>query len=262
MNNWINKLFVEHADIFLKIMNLRWPRAKEAASGMVRVLQNFGIMSGNLLDLCCGNGRLSICMALKGFRAVGVDISRSFIEDARKRAKEYGVANLTRFIEGDVRRVKDVLKDIQEPFDVVVNAWTSIGYFSPEEDINIFRQARELSKENAILFILETAHTEFFSAKFVPSGYVEIDDKLVLLENRKYDPLTSNLKTSWMFYIKRDKNLEFIDSVEFELHVYSLSELSDLLRMAGWEPIAAYGNISTLQPISPLTSLNLVAKAK
>jgi len=76
MNAWIGKLFIEHADIFLKIF------------------------SGNLLDLCCGNGRISICMALKGFKAVGVDISRPFIEDARRKAEEYGVSSLVRFVEG------------------------------------------------------------------------------------------------------------------------------------------------------------------
>ena len=81
-------MFIEHADIFLKIMNQRWLWAKESANEMVRILNDFGILSGNLLDLCCGNGRISICMALKGFKAVGVDISRPFIEDARRKAEE------------------------------------------------------------------------------------------------------------------------------------------------------------------------------
>jgi hypothetical protein len=49
--------------------------------------------------------------------------------------------------------------------------------------------------------------------------------------------------------------------VEFEIHVYSLSELSSLLREAGWETVRFYGNLSTLQPMSPLTSMNIVAKA-
>jgi hypothetical protein len=55
--------------------------------------------------------------------------------------------------------------------------------------------------------------------------------------------------------------LEFIDKVEIEHHIYSLSELSSLLKRAGWETVASYGNISTLQPMSPLTSLNIAAKA-
>jgi hypothetical protein len=82
-----------------------------------------------------------------------------------------------------------------------------------------------------------------------------------MLENRKYEPITSQINTSWIFYNKRGQDLEFIDKVEITHHVYSLSELSSLLRKAGWEAIASYGNLSTLQPMSPLTHMNIVAKA-
>ena len=260
MNDWIKKLFIERADIFLKIMNMRWSRTKELVNGMIRMLHDLGIVSGSLLDLCCGNGRISICMALKGFKAVGIDISRSFIEDAKRKAEEYGVSSFVKFFEGDVRKLREIIK-MKEPFNVVVNAWTSIGYFSPKEELEIFKQARELSEENAVLFILETMHTEFLSLKFVPSSYMETED-MITLERRKYNPITSTLETSWTFYRKHGKNLEYVDKVEFTLHVYSLSELSSLLREAGWEPVATYGNLATLQPMSPLTALNLVAVAK
>lgn len=32
---------------------------------MVKVLSGFGLVSGNLLDLCCGNGRIPVYMAKK-----------------------------------------------------------------------------------------------------------------------------------------------------------------------------------------------------
>jgi len=111
------------------------------------------------------------------------------------------------------------------------------------------------------LFIAETMHSEFLSLKFTPTSYMEIDN-IMLLESRKYDSTTSKLNTSWTFYNKREEDLEFIDRVEYELHVYSLSELSSLLRKAGWETIVTYGSLSTLQPMNPLTSLNIVAKAR
>ena len=261
MNDWITKLFVKHSNVFLKLLDERWSRTEALVNGMVKILADFGITSGKLLDLCCGNGRICVFMAEKGFEAVGVDISKAFIENARRKANQHKVSNLVTFVEGDVRKLKEVLKSVSKPFDVVVNAWTSIGYFSPEDDLNIFKQARELSRENAILFIVETMNSEFLSLKFTPSSYSEIGNVL-LLEDRKYDPITSRLNTSWTFYNKRGRNLEFIDRVEYELHIYSLSELSSLLRKAGWKTIATYGNLLTLQPMSPLTSLNLVAKAQ
>jgi len=261
MSDWTRKLFVEHSDLFLKLLNERWSRTEEVVNGMLKVLSGFGIASGNLLDLCCGNGRISIYMAKKGFKAVGVDISRAFLEDARKKAKEHKVSHDVTFLEGDVRNLKKVVGDVSQPFDIVVNAWTSIGYFSQDDDINMFKQARELSRKDAVLIIAETMHSDFLAVKFTPTGYQEVGDT-VLLESRKYDPTTSQLTAAWTFYNKRGENLKFIDRIELENHVYSQSELSSVLRKAGWEPVAFYGSFLTLQSMNPLTSLNVVARAK
>jgi len=260
MNDWIKKLFVEHSDLFLRLLDERWSRTEESVNGMIKLLKGFGIASGNLLDLCCGNGRISVHMAKKGFKVVGVDISKAFLEDAKKKAKEHRVSDSATFLEGDVRKLKKVVGDIQEPFDAVVNAWTSVGYYSQEDDFRIFKQARELSREGAILFVVETMHSEFLSVKFTPTGYTELSD-IVMLENRKYDPTTSQMSTSWAFYEKHGQDLRFIDRIDFNHHVYSPYELASLLRNAGWETAAFYGSLSTLQPLSPLTSLNIVAKA-
>lgn len=260
MNDWIRKLFIDHPDLFLSSLDERWSRTEELVYGMIRLLNGFGIASGNLLDLCCGNGRISVHMAKRGFKAVGVDISKAFLEDAKKKAKEHKVSHSVTFLKGDVRKLKKVVGDDQEPFDVVVNAWTSIGYYSQEDDLRIFKQARELSREGAILFVAETMHSGFLSVKFTPTSYTELSD-IVMLENRKYDPTTSQMSTSWAFYKKHGQDLRFIDRVDFNLHVYSLYELASLLSNAGWETVASYGNLSTLQSMSPLTSLNVVAKA-
>jgi ubiquinone/menaquinone biosynthesis C-methylase UbiE len=260
MSGWTRKLFVEHSDLFLKLLNERWSRTEEEVNGMLKVLSSFGVKSGNVLDLCCGNGRISIHMAKRGFKAVGVDFSRTFLEDARKKAEEHKVSRNVTFLEGDVINLKKVV-DVSQPFDVVVNAWTSIGYFSEDDDIKMFKQARELSKKDAILMIAETMHSDFIAMKFSPTGYQEVGDT-VLLESRKYDPTTSQLTASWAFYNKRGENLQFIDRIEIEQHVYSQSELSSVLRNAGWEPMAFYGSFVTLQSMSPFGSLNVVARAK
>ena len=67
MSNWTRKLFIERADLFLKLMNQRWTLTDGLTNGMSRLLEAFGIKSSTLLDLCCcGNGRVSIFMAKKG----------------------------------------------------------------------------------------------------------------------------------------------------------------------------------------------------
>jgi SAM-dependent methyltransferase len=259
--DWVNKLYVERSNLFLRLLNQKWPRTEELVNGITKVLDGFGIKTGHLLDLCCGNGRVSIHMAKKGFKAIGVDISPAFIANAGKKAKEHEVSNLVTFLEGDIRKLKEVVNTkYSRPFDVLVNAWTSVGFYGIEDDLSIFKQARQLSRESAILFIAETIHTEYLSVKFAPTAYTELD-RFLILENRKYDPITSQVIISWIFYNKRGQDLELMDRVDITHHIYSLSELSSLLLKAGWETVASYGNLSTLQPMSPLTHMNIVAKA-
>ncbi|MEM2930534.1 MAG: class I SAM-dependent methyltransferase, partial [Thermoproteota archaeon] len=86
MEDWVRRIFIERADLFLKIMDERWPRTEVLVDGMIRLLKDFSIESGRVLDLCCGNGRVAISFAKKGFTAVGIDLSPTFIEDAKARA--------------------------------------------------------------------------------------------------------------------------------------------------------------------------------
>ena len=197
----------------------------------------------------------------KGFKAVGVDISRAFLEDAERKAREHGVSNLVTFLEGDIRQLEEIVRTrYSRPFDVLVNAWASSGFYEKEDDLSIFKQARQLSREGAILFVAETAHTKYLSIKFAPTSYTDLN-RFVILENRKHKTITSQASTSWIFYYKRGQDLEFMDRVNSTHHVYSLSELSSLLLKAGWGTVVSYGNLSTLQPMSPLTHMNIVAKA-
>ena len=53
-------------------------------------------------DLGCGDGRIVIAAAKLGAHAVGVDISPDRIREARANAKQAGVEDRVKFIEGDL----------------------------------------------------------------------------------------------------------------------------------------------------------------
>jgi SAM-dependent methyltransferase len=69
-----------------------------------------------LLDLACGKGEL-LCQFASRFGAsgVGVDIHPPFLEGAKQRAAELGVAATVRFVEGDAGEVRH----FDEQFDLV-----------------------------------------------------------------------------------------------------------------------------------------------
>ena len=155
------ELYDKYADIFLKLLNAKWKNTEKLTHNMAKYLEHYGINSGTLLDLCCGNGRISVHMAKLGYKAVAVDTAETFLKDGKQKAEQYGVSSSISFVNGDVRILKEVIHDAISRdilFDVIVNSWTSLGMYSQNEDISILKQARDLSKEGAFLFITETMH--------------------------------------------------------------------------------------------------------
>lgn len=260
MADWQRKMFIDRADLFLRVMNLRWHGTEVLADAMAKVLADFGITSGELLDLCCGNGRVCINMAKRGFTATGVDISGYFLEDARRKAQEHGVSGSVRFVEGDVRNLSKVLGDKSRAFDAVTNTWTSIGYSSKDDDLSTFRQAKDMSRKGAALIVADTGHSARWQGRDETS-FSDLGDCL-MLEEHKFEPITSTMKTNWTFYRKSGSDLVSIDRLSYEVHMYSLSELSALLSSAGWSPVAAYGSLITRQPVTSSTGMNLICLAK
>ena len=80
-----------------------------------------------VLDLCCGGGRHAVEMVRRGYRVVGVDLSAELLACARKEADAAGVT--LDLIRADMRSVV-----APGAFDVVVNFFTSFGYFDADED--------------------------------------------------------------------------------------------------------------------------------
>lgn len=70
-----------------------------------------------VLDAACGTGRMGAALQALGYSVVGVDISREVIAEAERRSPgpQYLVADLTKPLE-------------LEPFDAVVNTYSSWGY--------------------------------------------------------------------------------------------------------------------------------------
>lgn len=78
---------------------------------MLHAHSDFGPDS-RLLDLACGKGAAAVCLAKEfGCRARGIDLIPEFIDEAKEKAKEYGVGGLCDFAAGDVNEAVDVERD-------------------------------------------------------------------------------------------------------------------------------------------------------
>ncbi len=98
-----------------------------------------------ILDVACGKGRHSIYLNQKGFNVVGVDLSTQNIQYARQFENER--------LHFDVHDMR--LPYAQEQFDIVLNLFTSFGYFNTEKENEIAICAIAKSIKPGGLFLLD-----------------------------------------------------------------------------------------------------------
>ncbi len=75
-------------------------------AAVVNLLRTLGLPRATALDLGCGKGAISICVARElGWHAHGVDAFQPFIDHANQTASASGVASLCKFTCDDMRNV-------------------------------------------------------------------------------------------------------------------------------------------------------------
>ena len=119
--------------LWLQSHRRRWLSAEATVESITKILAENGITTGKILDICCGTGRLSIWLAKKGFKAVGLDISPVYLEEASRRAGEFGVESNVKFVHGDMREIDEMVGS-DSPFDGVISFLNSIGWYGDKAE--------------------------------------------------------------------------------------------------------------------------------
>jgi SAM-dependent methyltransferase len=202
----------------------RFASAEEQVSQLAKLI---GSPFSRVLDLCCGPGRHAIPLAKQGALVTGVDRSSFLLEKARSRAGSEKIE----WIQEDMRAF---VRPGQ--FDLVINLWTSFGYFgSPEEDLIVLRNAYR-SLRPAGFFVIDLLGKEVLARKFAPRAVEERPDGSMLVEKREIIQDWCRIKVQWLL-IQNDQ----ITRVEFDHALYSGRELTELLRAAGFKSVRLYG---------------------
>ena len=82
-----------------------------------------------------------------------------------------------------------------------------------------------------------------------------------MLEETEFDPINSRQISHWRFYCKYEKDLRFIDELDYNIHIYSSSELTELLARMGWRVKEIHGNLINGISFSNNTGMNIIAMA-
>jgi SAM-dependent methyltransferase len=242
-------LFIDNASLYGPELEERLERTGVEVEGLMRLFSDQGVApGGTILDLACGIGRHSLLLAEKGYRVVGVDISPTFIERAEELAAEKGVSGRVEFMVGDMRRVGELLGDRGEPFDAVVNLYTSHGYWDEATDRAIFSQACDLTKRGGI-FVIHTVNRDFLVRHFQARDVSYGEGGRVVIMERRLDLECSRMFNVWKYYEQRGDDLEHRSTIELDHRVYSLHELVRQVEDAGWRCESSFGGYD-MEPVS------------
>ena len=182
-----------------------------------------------ILDLPCGQGRHAIELARRGYDVTGVDLSPYLLDVAKARAKTAGVE--VRWLEGDMRR-----RVSGQTFDLVLNLFTSFGYFLEEADDQLVVQAAAAMLEPGGRFLLEVINGERVMGHFVEREWFTVGQAAVM-ERRSLD------RSARRMIVERTVSRPMGDEVNVHaVRLYTARELDSMLRASGFDRVDLYGD--------------------
>ncbi len=172
-----------------------------------------------VLDLACGRGRHSLNLARRGYDVLGVDLAPSAI----KKASSLIPVDLE---DKMAFQVHDMRKPLDRKFDLIVNLFTSFGYFeSDDENRQVLRNIQEMLKDGGGFVI------DFLSAPYVRKN-------LVKSESQRFDDYTVDITRvineekrmvqKTMHFHTGSKSAEFTERVKLFDEAWFRSELAAL----------------------------------
>jgi SAM-dependent methyltransferase len=185
-----------------------------------------------VLDLCCGAGRHAVELARRGFTVTGVDRTASYLERARQHAQANNVR--VEFVQEDMRRFCR-----EGAFDVVINLFTSFGYFpDPADDRRVLSNVCRSLKPGG-QFIVEIMGKEVLARIFQACDWHETKDGVLFLQQRTVTQDWSWMENRWILIKGQDRR-----EYQISHRIYSATELSSALRETGFAEVIMYGDLT------------------
>ena len=180
------------------------------------------------LDVPCGHGRIANRLAERGLRVTGLDADPLFLERARADAATRGVD--VEYVEGDMRTLP-----WDGRFDLVVNWFTSFGYFDDDGNRAWLREARQTLKPGGRL-VLDVHNRDAFARNWLPVTMSERDGDL-LVDRHAFDLPTGRNETER--FLVRDGRMR---GTRFSVRMLTFTELRDWLLDAGFSGVDVSGH--------------------
>jgi len=195
------------------------------------LIQNLNCAPGaHVLDVPCGNGRLTFELANRGYRVTGIDLAEEFIEEARARAA--GGSPSVEFVLGDMRNIEG-----QSIYDGAVCFGNSFGFLE-YADMEKFLAAVARALKSGARFVVNTAMAaESVLPDFEEQSCHEMGDIVMTIKER-YVAEESCVESEYIF----ERN-GATDSRKAKHWIYTAAEIRRMLERAGFDVLNCYGSM-------------------
>ena len=181
----------------------------------------------SVLDMACGAGRHAISFAKMGFEVTAIDLSQRLISEAQKSAEKADVK--INFVLSDFLNYQTEFK-----FDLVVNLFTSIGYFDEDRQNFAVIEKAYNSLTSDGYFVLDYFNKNYLVKNLVPIT-VFSENGIKIKQNRSFE---GNRVVKKIEIEVDSETKEYYESVR----LYSNEELLLYLKNAGFIKVKQLGD--------------------
>lgn len=217
---------------------------EEAAAFIEKLCKHLQIPVGaNVLDVACGKGRHSKTLARLGYNVTGIDLAQNSINEARQHT-----CNNLHFDIWDMRQTYK-----SGHFDVVVNLFSSFGYFDTyEEDIAAIQAMYNNLKPGGWL-VIDYINTQCAITNLKPREIIQRGETQFHISKK----VENGFIKKQISFLADGENHEF----EEKLKVINLITFEGMLKQTGFTLKEVLGDYS-LQPFDARRSPRLILVAQ
>lgn len=212
--------------------------ARDARRALEFLETRVGLREGaRLLDLCCGAGRHLALIAPRIGGGAGLDLSRVLLSEAWQKFSETDDSPYVArppLMEADMR----ALPLRSGWFELVINLFTSFGYFDRDEENQTVLNEVGRVLESGGTFVFDHINRPHLEANLRPRSVRELEGGVVVTETREVDERTSRVHKDVEWRHPEKAPVRWHESVR----LYRADELASMFGRAGMEVRDRFGD--------------------
>lgn len=180
----------------------------------------------SVVDVGCGAGVHAVAFAARGYCVTAVDRTASLLRVGQERAKALGVE--VSFVRGDMRQFV-----CASAYDLACSLYASFGYFNDETNRSVLKNLRQSLRKGGVL-VLDVLGREILMRHWQQEAAHEIQGVLYAVQRSL--PENRVLLEKWTVTTGGAQK-----TFRTEQRIYSVDELRDMLRDAGFQRVEISG---------------------